>query len=262
MKCDVTLDGKHEVADISKDIPGPHIAILGLGPSLDQYLEITKRVGGRSRFCDETWAINALGDVFGADLIFHMDDVRIQEIRAAAKPKSNIAAMLKWLKTSKTPIMTSRLHPDYPALVEFPLEDVLNKLGHDYFNSTAAWAIAYAIFKGASIISPFGMDFTYQNVHDAEKGRACVEFWLGQAHARGIKINLPATTTLMDANMPQSARLYGYDTLDVKFNVQSDGVLKLGFTPKTKLPSAEEIEAAYDHSTPISRQRMAANVGA
>lgn len=235
---------------------GKHIAILGLGPSLDQYLEKTKRNGGRSNFCDETWTINALGDVFACDLVFHMDDVRIQEIRAAAAPASNIAAMLKWIKTSKVPVVTSRAHPDYPALVEYPLEDVLNNVGHDYFNSTAAYAIAFAIHIGARAISVFGMDFTYPNVHDAEKGRACVEFWLGQAHARGIKINLPKTSTLMDACYPRESRLYGYDTLDVAFNMQENGMLKLGFVPRETLPSAAEIEKNYDHSAPIAKQHQ------
>lgn len=235
---------------------GKHIAILGLGPSLDQYLEITKRAGGRSRFCDETWAINALGDVFACDLVFHMDDVRIQQIRAAAKPDSNIAAMLAWIKTSRVPIVTSRKHPDYPALVEYPLEDVLNHLGHDYFNNTAAYAVALAVHIQAEKISLFGMDYTYPNVHDAEKGRACVEFWLGQAHARGVNINLPKTTTLMDSMYPQASRLYGYDTLDVKFDVQESGELKLGFTPRETLPTAEQIEANYNHSAPIANQHQ------
>lgn len=233
-----------------------HIAILGLGPSLDQYLEITKRLGGRSRFCDETWAINALGDVFACDLIFHMDDVRIQEIRAKAAPASNIAAMMDWLKTSKVPVVTSRAHPDYPALVEFPLEDILNHLGHDYFNSTAAYAVAFAIHTGATIISLFGMDYTYPKAHDAEKGRACVEFWLGQAHARGIKINLPKTTTLLDSMYPRASRLYGYDLVDVDFNHQADGSIKLDFKNRATLPTAAEIEKNYDHSAPIHEQHL------
>lgn len=235
---------------------GKHVAILGLGPSLDQYLEITKRLGGRSKFCDETWAINALGDVFACELVFHMDDIRIQEIRAAAAPASNIAAMVNWIKTSPVPVVTSRSHPDYPALVDFPLEDVLNNLGHDYFNSTAAYAIAFAIHTGVAKISLFGMDFSYPNQHDAEKGRACVEYWLGQAQARGILITLPKTTTLMDACYPKTARLYGYDTLDLDFDVQPDGSLKLGMTPRTELPTAEEIEANYDHSAPIDQQHQ------
>lgn len=235
---------------------GRHIAILGLGPSLDQFLEITKRLGGRSRFCDEVWGINALGDVFACDLVFHMDDVRIQEIRAAAAPASNIAAMLQWIKASKVPVVTSRAHPDYPALVEFPLEEVLNHLGHDYFNSTAAYAVAFAIYTGATEISIFGMDFTYPNVHHAEKGRACVEFWIGQAQARGIKVSLPKTTTLLDACYPRTSRLYGYDTLDVEFNIQPDGQLTLGFTPREQLPTAAEIEAMYDHSRPVAEQHL------
>jgi len=244
------------------EIPQPredtekHICILGMGPSLDQYTDQVKRAGGRSAFCDEVWAINALGDVFACDLVFHMDDIRIQEIRAAARPASNIARMVDWIKTSTTPVVTSRAHPDYPALVPFPLEDVLNNLGHDYFNNTAAYAIAFAIHIGATKISCFGMDFTYPNAHDAEKGRACVEFWLGYAHARGIKLGLPQTSTLMDSMFPKAARLYGYDTVDVAFNIGADGVLALDFKERDTLPTAAEIEVNYDHSAPIAKQHQ------
>ena len=252
-----TLIAVCERCEIEDEGPkGKHVAIVALGPSVDQYTDIVKRQGGRSKFCDEVWAINALGNVYDCDLVFHMDDVRIQEIRAAAAPASNIAAMLKWLKTSKVPVVTSRNHPDYPALVEFPLEDVLNHLGHDYFNNTAAYAVAFAIHIGVSELSLFGMDFTYANTHDAEKGRACVEFWLGQAHARGIKIHLPKNTTLMDANTSRAARLYGYDTLDVQFDVSKDGALKLKFEPRATLPTAAEIERNYDHSAPIAQQHL------
>lgn len=248
--------------EISTDGPKEkHVAILGLGPSLEQYLEITKRFGGRSKLCDEVWAINALGEVFDCDLVFHMDDVRIQEIRAKAAPASNIAAMLAWIKRSRVPVVTSRAHPEYPALVEFPLEDVLNHLGHDYFNSTAAYAIAFAIHTGVTKISLFGMDFTYPKAHDAEKGRGCVEYWIGQAQARGIRIVLPKTTTLLDACYDRRARLYGYDTLDVAFNIQEDGSVKLGFTPREALPTAAEIEAAYDHGVHPNAIVAAATAG-
>jgi len=235
---------------------GKHVAILGLGGSITEFLEITKRKGGRSAFCDEVWAINALGDVFACDLVFHMDDVRIQEIRAAAAPATNIAALLPWIRKSKVPVVTSRAHPDYPALVEYPLEDVLNHLGHDYFNSTTAYAIAFAIHIGVAKISLFGLDFTYENQHHAEKGRACVEFWLGYARARGIKLLMPKTSTLMDACHTRSERLYGYDTVDVKFDIKETGEVKLDFVPKETLPTAEAIEASYDHTAPIAEQHL------
>lgn len=189
-----------------------------------------------------------MGDVAACDRVFHMDDVRIQEIRAAAKPESNIAAMLRWLKRHPGPIYTSRAHPEYPGLVEFPLADVLSKLPRfAYFNSTAAYAIAFAIYLGVEKISVFGFDFTYANAHHAEKGRACVEFWLGVAASHGIDISLPHATSLMDACEPADRRLYGYDTLAVKLESQPDAVVAT-FTERTQLPTADEIERAYDHS--------------
>lgn len=224
-----------------------HVAILGLGPSVRQYLELTKRCGGRRAFCDETWGINALGDVFVCDRLFHMDDVRIQEIRAAAKPDSNIARMLEWLKTCKTPIVTSQAHPDYPALEPFPLGEVLTEFPLGYFNSTAAYAVAFALHVGATKITCFGMDFTYPDAHTAEKGRACVEFWLGMAAARGVELSVPKTTSLLDAMNPQSERFYGYDCVDL--DITRDGEqIKVAFTDREFLPSAEQIERAYDHS--------------
>lgn len=256
------VNGRTLVAVCSRDaIPkekskGLHVAILGLGESVTQYLELTKRLGGRHKLCDEVWTINALGSVFDCDLIFHMDDVRIQEIRAKALPGSNIAAMLEWMKTTDKTIITSREHPHYPTLQAFPLEDVLNTLGHDYFNSTAAYAVAYAIYRGASKITCFGMDYSYANNHHAEKGRACVEFWLGYARARGIELAMPGESTLMDANCGRDSRLYGYDTVNIRFDIDENGSVKLDFTERESLPTAEQIEANYDHSRPISEQHL------
>jgi hypothetical protein len=94
--------------------------------------------------------------------------------------------------------MTSRAHPDFPALIEFPLEDVINNLGLAYFNGTAAYAVAYAIHLGATKISLFGCDFSYERSHHAEKGRGCLEFWLGVRPARGIELGFADRSSLMD----------------------------------------------------------------
>lgn len=226
-----------------------HVAVLGLGPSVNQYLHLTKSWGGRKAFCDEVWGINALGGVFECDRIFHMDDVRIQEIRAKARPKSNIARMLEWLKTTKVPVVTSIPHPDYPSTVAFPLAEVLQKYEYAYFNSTAAYAIAYAMHIGVKQITCFGMDYTYADAHQAEKGRACVEFWLGQAVAQGIHIAVPKTTSLMDACEAQGKRFYGYDCVQLELDRDlKTNEVSINMVPRDKLPTADEIEAEYDHS--------------
>ena len=224
-----------------------HVAILGLGPSLEMFVNVAKRLGGVHAYCDEVWGINAVGGVIQCDKIFHMDDVRIQETRATAAPDSNIANMLKWLKTTRTPVITSRPHPDYPALEAFPLQEVMDHLRYDYFNNTAAYALAYAIHIGVDKVSLYGCDYTYPNAHDAEKGRGCLEFWLGQAAARGISIALPKNTSLMDALNTQQERLYGYDTLDIAMDVDAENRIRVTQTPHDRRMSADELEARYDH---------------
>lgn len=227
--------------------PPAHVCILGLGPSLEAYVDIVKRLGGRHAFCDEVWGINGVAGVVQCDRVFHMDDVRVQEVRAAARPDSNIARMLEWMRKHPGPIYTSQAHLAYPGLVAYPLEDVINSCGWAYFNSTAAYAVAYAVHIGVKKISCWGFDFTYANSHLAEKGRACVEFHLGIAAERGIEIGFPAVSSLMDANAPIRDRLYGYDMVDIAFQDTGERHV-VTMTPHDRLPTADEIEARYDHA--------------
>lgn len=229
-----------------------HVAIVGLGPSCATFFELTRRMGGVSAYCDEVWGLNAIGDVLRCARIFHMDDMKVQEARAEAKPDGNIAALVRWLKTHPGPVYTSIVREGYPGMVAFPLQDVLNASGEHnggapYFNSTAAYAVAYAIHIGVKRISLFGLDYTLPNSHHAEQGRACVEFWLGIAASRGIEITIPDTSSLMDACATDRDRLYGYDCADVRLVNRDDGGVKVEMTERSDVPTAEEIEARYDH---------------
>ena len=225
--------------------PG-HVVILALGPTLEDYIDRVKRLGSRKRFADEVWGINAVGDIVQCDRVFHMDDVRVQEIRAAEFPDGNIAAMLGWLRTHKGPVYTSIPREGYPGLVAYPLQDVVNSTKHAYFNSTVAYAVALAIHEGAREISLFGVDFTYPNRHHAEKGRACVEFWLGIASERGIEIGLPERTSLLDMIEPDAEKFYGFDLAEVAIEGPIGGST-VTLKPRETEPTAAEIEARYDH---------------
>lgn len=236
------------VAKTKKPKVPESVAILGLGLSLQTFVNIAKGMGGTHKVADEIWGINALGDLFQCDRVFHMDDVRVQEIRAQADPTSNIAAMLEWLKKHPGPVYTSQKHPDYPGLVEYPLAAVLNTCdGQQYMNSTAAHAIAFAIHLGVKKIMCFGMDFTLPNSYHAEQGRACVEFWLGFARARGIEIRVPKESSLLDACEPWERRIYGYDAVHLKLS-GAPGAYRVRMKPRKELPTAADIEHRYDHS--------------
>jgi len=253
-----TFRMRKSMASNKKPKAPKHVVILGMGPSLECYVDTVKRLGGRKKFADEVWAINALGDIVQCDRIFHLDDLKVQEMRAAARPGSNIAAMVEWLKTHPGPIYTSIVYPEYPGLVAFPLAEVIKSSGIAYFNSTAAYAVAYAVHIGVERITCFGMDFTYRNSHLAEKGRACVEFHLGIAKARGITIGLPDNTSLMDSMAPIDERIYGYDMVDLQMSEDADGDVNVSFTPKVVPPTAESIERKYDHGRPTVPESLLA----
>jgi hypothetical protein len=206
------------------------VALVALGPSHKDYLMKTEIAGGRANLYD---------------LIWHMDDMRVQEARAEAG-NSKIKGMLNWMKKHPGPIMTSRAYADYPGLIEYPLQHVIRSTGTAYFNSTVAYAVAYAIHIGVKEMSLFGVDFTWPNVHAAEAGRACVEFWIGQAMARGMIIHIAESSTLMDAVEPEARRFYGYDTREVRISAP-DGRPKVSFIEKPA-PSAAEIEQRYSHN--------------
>jgi len=217
------------------------IAIVALGASYTQYTDAVKLAGGRHALYDETWVINALGGVLQHDRVFHMDDVAVQERRAEAK-NPHIARMLDWLRKHPGPVYTSVVRDGYPGLVAYPLADVLKAVGdtRPYFNNTTAYAIAFAIYLGVKEMALYGMDYTYPNRAFAEEGRACVEYWIGQAVARGIRVRVASRSALLDTCRSDAERLYGYD--GVKVEIKPDYTVNM--TPK-ELPTAQEIEARY-----------------
>lgn len=237
----------------AESLRGKHVAIVAMGKSGDDLMALARTMGGLSAYCDEVWGVNAIGDGFNCDRVFHMDDVRVQEARARARPDSNIAAMIRWLKRHQGPIYTSHVEPGWPGLVEYPLQDVVRSLNEPYFNGTVAYAVALAIHWGVGKLSIFGCDYSYENSHHAERGRACLEYWLGRAAERGIALVVPRSSTLMDCiedSDGRPGRLYGYDGYAVACDPVTKAVVK---TPKP-LPAVEEIEARYDHSRPPNTQ--------
>ena len=95
---------------------------------------------------------------------------------------------------------------DIPSSVRYPLERVMGKVndGLDYFTSTVAYALGLAIDDGFQEIHIYGIDLVVQEEYFYQK--ACVEYYLGVAHGRGISIYIPQECALLK----QSHR-YGYE---------------------------------------------------
>lgn len=189
---------------------GDSLVIMAMGLShRDFVLEALYNFSPKA-VADELWAINACGGLIRADKIIMMDDIRWIEAEAE-KGRKDFKHWLGWLrKEDRTPIITCKAYEDYPTTVAYPLEDVLNDMKFAYMNSTVAYAVALAIHMEYKTLFIVGCDFTYPNVHQAEAGRGCVEYWIATAMARGINVVLPETTTLLDQH--SGRKLYGYVT--------------------------------------------------
>lgn len=192
--------------------PNPkHVAIVAMGSSAASFLALAASQGGIHTIADEVWTINATASVLHHDRAFVMDDVKHTITREASEGFKVAQGILHWLPNHPGPVYTSTAYPEWPALVEFPIRDVLQSIGgHPYLNTSVAHAVAFAMHLGVQRLSLYGCDFTYPNLHASEAGRGCVEFLLGIATGRGMEISLPDTTTLMDAHVPDDRRLYGY----------------------------------------------------
>jgi hypothetical protein len=194
----------------TNDKEAPYVvAIVGAGPSRNDYLAECVSQSGRQRVADETWAINAMAGVIQHDRAIIMD--ALPYFAKVARDHEAHDGYRDWLHTHKQPIYTQRHYPEFPSSVEYPLEAVINTLGCAYFNTTVAYAIALAIHIGVRHIKLYGIDFTYANNRGfAEAGRACVEYWLRDAAWRKIKVDIAPSSTLMDQCNQRS--LYGYST--------------------------------------------------
>ena len=201
-----------------KKLEGKSIAIVGLGKSWHDF-NLAKSHG--THF-DEVWAINAVGSVIFHDRTFMMDPVsRFLDTDNAGGQTSGMTEVL--LNDDK-PIYTCELDARCKNLVEFPLNEILKAFNCHYLNNTVAYAVAFALWNKVGTIKMFGVDFSYRgNLHFAESGRACVEYWLSKAMVMGIKIEVASTSGLLDTDVPAEEKLYGYHRLDDPKVVLSDG---------------------------------------
>ena len=212
------------------------VAIVGLGNSFSEYILASTR----SEKFDETWAINSMSGVIFHDKCFMMDPPsRFLDTPNAGK-QTNIMAERLTTKLD-TPILSCVLDERCPDVVEYPLQKVLQKTKYAYLNNTVAYALAYGIATEVEEFHLYGIDFTHKNVNFAEAGRACCEFWLAIAISKGIKINIAHNSSLLDTNIPDDQKLYGYHRLeDPIVSTVTQGSMLI--TKKSKLSPPEPID--------------------
>ena len=194
---------------VLEHLEGKSVAIIGLGVS-----QVDFAIGlENSQEWDEVWCINSAGLVYPADRIFALDPAsRFFDSDDAGKQTN---AMIKLMSTSDVPIYTCEEDSRIKNPIRYPVEEVCNATKCAYMNTTVAFAIAYALYNKVGRIDLFGIDFSYkENMHFAEAGRACVEFWISKCMSEDIIVGISGRSTVLDSNVPATEKLYGFHRLD------------------------------------------------
>ena len=215
-----------------KSLEGKSVAIVGLGKSWHDY-NLAKSHGVHF---DEVWAINAVGSVIFHDRTFMMDPV--SRFLDSDDAGGQTSGMTEVLLNDDKPIYTCELDDRCTNLIEFPINEILEEFNCCYINNTVAYAVAFALWSKVKTIKMFGIDFSYKNnLHFAESGRACVEFWLCKAMHLGLEIEVAKSSALLDTNVIAEEKLYGYHRLDDPLVAMGDGK---GFMTSMKKSKAME----------------------
>lgn len=112
------------------------------------------------------------------------------------------APYIEWLK--KLPIPVYMQDQSFvPNALTFPKGDMVKEFGKDFFTSSFAWMMAFAIFKGAKEIALYGIDMASRDEYILQ--RPGFYFFRQEARRRGIKVIAPNESDIM-----QSPGLYGY----------------------------------------------------
>lgn len=141
-----------------------------------------------------------------------------------------------WLRECGIPVFMTRTLPNLPTSVRFPIDRLISKF-HDYFTSTVAHMVAWAVdyidekveadlkkfaakadsaatawdairlaheLYGQWSIGVYGIDLVVGEEYTWQ--RPCAEFYLGQALARNIRVHIPKPSALL-----KQRYRYGYE---------------------------------------------------
>lgn len=121
---------------------------------------------------------------------------------------------IEWLKQQKFPVLMQALWPTLegtmvpvqtvvPNATAFPRDELVAEFGCDFFTSSFAWMMAYAMKAGASEIALYGIDMASRDEYIRQ--RPGFFFFRHMARQRGIKVSAPHESDIM-----QSPALYAY----------------------------------------------------
>lgn len=143
------------------------------------------------------------------DILFIMDV--LDEKPQVVSGISNLGDVMARINQMKVPLIAPFKYEEIPLSQAFPIHECVKEFGAPYFTNTIAFMIAYALLQGVKEIELFGVNQASSGEYFYEK--AGVEYWLGIAVGRGVKVTINGDKSEVLANKARfgGTLMYGYN---------------------------------------------------
>jgi hypothetical protein len=119
----------------------------------------------------------------------------------------------EFLKKLPIPVYMQQCHDDIKTSIQYPKNEIEAFFKRKLWRCSTAYMIALAIYEQYEEIQLFGVNMSYCDVEYSEQ-KPSVEYWLGQAEARGIKIIIHESSDILKVPFD-----YGYKKCPVEAEV-------------------------------------------
>jgi hypothetical protein len=151
----------------------------------------------------DCWTLNSAWRLFPEDLHWHPVRLRawfeLHSRRYLSQEWGRRHTHFKALAVLTVPVYVQRVK-DWPELRygrTFPRGSLRRAFPRgDYHASSLDWMFAYGIWLGYRDIRLYGVDFGPTDTGEPLSARACLEYWVGVAEGRGVRVTLQEPTGL------------------------------------------------------------------
>ena len=128
-----------------------------------------------------TWGVNDIVAHRDVDVCFFMD----AHLLFGSQMEEFI---IKSVEKTDTPVYCIEKFDHIPTSIVYPLEEIKQAFGTDYFADSFSYMLALAIYDGYREFDIYGFNYAFGEKYITEK--PCVSYWLGVASGLGCTLNL------------------------------------------------------------------------
>lgn len=180
-----------------------------IGCAVDAY----KFVPYHDKNMGQFWVMNdnVLKDIPKIDVVIDTHDLKavIKGKHKIRRPPDVVKACIKRIKKKGYLCYAVKEVKGIPNIKPYPYDEIVKEFDSDYFGSGPDFALALAIYKGATEIHTYGILLVCDDEYAHQK--PSFEFWLGVAKGRGIKTVIHDSNNLSSILKLNRGVIYGYN---------------------------------------------------